>query len=141
MYVRPPPAHLLLRILIHDDALVTSELMFEQYSVPSLAFCVDSVMSFYHNNLPSPPVPFHGDGLVVSFNTASTSVIPILDGKGLMSHAKRINWGAMQATEYLLKLIQLKYPTFPNRVTSIPCNVHPLLCSHGVGGILIDLAF
>ena len=32
---------------------VTSELMFEQYSVPSLAFCVDSVMSFYHNNLPS----------------------------------------------------------------------------------------
>ena len=69
--------------------LVTSELMFEQYSVPSLALCVDSVMSFYHNNLPSPPVPFHGDGLVVSFNTASTSVIPILDGKGLMSHAKR----------------------------------------------------
>ena len=68
---------------------MTSELMFEQYSVPSLAFCVDSVMSFYHNNLPSPPVPFHGNGLVVSFNTASTSVIPILDGKGLMSHAKR----------------------------------------------------
>ncbi|KAI0762342.1 hypothetical protein C8Q74DRAFT_1440453 [Fomes fomentarius] len=44
-----------------------------QYSVPSLTFCVDSVMSFYHSNLPSPPVPFHGDGLVVSFNTASTS--------------------------------------------------------------------
>ena len=68
---------------------VTSELMFEQYSVPSLAFCVDSVMSFYHHNLPSPPVPFHGDGLAVSFNTASTSVVPILDGKGIMSHAKR----------------------------------------------------
>ncbi|TFK81227.1 actin-like ATPase domain-containing protein [Polyporus arcularius HHB13444] len=106
---------------LHSRAL-TSELMFEQYSVPSLAFCVDSVMSFYHNNLPSPPVPFHGDGLVVSFNTASTSVIPILDGKGLMSHAKRINWGAMQATEYLLKLIQLKYPTFPSRVSPTTCN-------------------
>ncbi|RPD59335.1 actin-like ATPase domain-containing protein [Lentinus tigrinus ALCF2SS1-7] len=106
---------------LHSRAL-TSELMFEQYSVPSLAFCVDSVMSFYHNNLPSPPVPFNGDGLVVSFNTASTSVIPILDGKGLMSHAKRINWGAMQATEYLLKLIQLKYPTFPSRVTPTTCN-------------------
>ncbi|KAI0716103.1 actin-like ATPase domain-containing protein [Cerioporus squamosus] len=106
---------------LHSRAL-TSELMFEQYSVPSLAFCVDSVMSFYHNNLPSPPVPFHGDGLVVSFNTASTSVIPILDGKGLMSHAKRINWGTMQATEYLLKLIQLKYPTFPSRVSPTTCN-------------------
>lgn len=70
-------------------ATVTSELMFEQYSVPSLAYCVDSVMSFYHNNIPTPPVPFHSDGLVVSFNSASTSVIPILNGKSLMNHAKR----------------------------------------------------
>ncbi|PIL29973.1 hypothetical protein GSI_07884 [Ganoderma sinense ZZ0214-1] len=106
---------------LHSRSL-TSELMFEQYSVPSLAFCVDSVMSFYHNNLPSPPVPFHGDGLVVSFNTASTSVVPILDGRGLMSHAKRINWGASQASDYLLKLIQLKYPTFPSRVMPPQCN-------------------
>ncbi|KAI1785574.1 actin-like ATPase domain-containing protein [Ganoderma leucocontextum] len=106
---------------LHSRAL-TSELMFEQYSVPSVAFCVDSVMSFYHNNLPSPSVPFHGDGLVVSFNTASTSVVPMLDGKGLMNHAKRINWGASQATDYLLKLIQLKYPTFPTRVMPPQCN-------------------
>ncbi|KAI0820631.1 actin-like protein Arp5p [Trametes gibbosa] len=106
---------------LHSRAL-TSELMFEQYAVPSLAFCVDSVMSFYHNNLPSPPMPFQSDGLVVSFNTASTSVIPVLDGKGLMNHAKRIPWGASQATDYLLKLIQLKYPTFPNRVTTIQSN-------------------
>ncbi|KAI0079049.1 actin-like protein Arp5p [Panus rudis PR-1116 ss-1] len=106
---------------LHSRGL-TSELMFEQYGVPSLAYCVDSVMSFYHNNLPSPPVPFKEDGLVVSFNTASTSVIPILDGKGLMSHAKRIPWGAMQATDYLLKLIQLKYPTFPTKVTPAQSN-------------------
>ncbi|KAI0327265.1 actin-like protein Arp5p [Cubamyces sp. BRFM 1775] len=106
---------------LHSRAL-TSELMFEQYSVPSLAFCVDSVMSFYHNNLPSPPVPFRSDGLIVSFNTASTSVVPILDGKGIMSHAKRIPWGASQATDYLQKLIQLKYPTFPNRVTTTQTN-------------------
>ncbi|KAI0770954.1 actin-like protein Arp5p [Trametes elegans] len=106
---------------LHSRAL-TSELMFEQYSVPSLAFCVDSVMSFYHNNLPSPPVPFHADGLIVSFNTASTSVVPVLDGRGLMNHAQRIPWGAMQATDYLQKLIQLKYPTFPNRVTTPQCN-------------------
>ncbi|EMD41405.1 hypothetical protein CERSUDRAFT_109993 [Gelatoporia subvermispora B] len=106
---------------LHSRAL-TSELLFEQYSVPSLAFCVDSVMSFYHNNLPTPSVPFISDGLVVSFNAASTSVIPILSGKGIMSHAKRIPWGATQATDYLLKLIQLKYPTFPTRVTSFQAN-------------------
>ncbi|KAF8151988.1 actin-like protein Arp5p [Mycena galopus ATCC 62051] len=88
----------------------TSELLFEQYSVPSVAYCVDSVMSFYQNNGLS-------DGLVLSFNTASTSVIPILLGKGILSHAKRIPWGASQSADYLLKLIQLKYTSFPTRVT------------------------
>ena len=64
--------------------------MFELYSVPSLTYAVDSVMSFYHNNLPTPlSVPFNANGLIVSFNTASTSVIPVLDGKGIMSQAKR----------------------------------------------------
>ncbi|GJE94232.1 actin-like protein Arp5 [Phanerochaete sordida] len=106
---------------LHSRGL-TSELLFELYSVPSLAFGVDSVMSFYHNNLPTPPIPFTSDGVVVSFNTASTSVIPILQGKGLMSYAKRIPWGATQANEYLLKLIQLKHPTFPTRVTTAQTN-------------------
>jgi hypothetical protein len=46
-------------------------------------------MSFYHNNKPTSSSPFSADGLVVSFNTASTSVIPILNGKGVLSHAKR----------------------------------------------------
>jgi actin-related protein 5 len=69
---------------------VTSELMFEQYSVPSLAYCVDSVMSFYHNNLRSHTSPFTSDGMVISFNTASTSVLPVLNGKGIMNHAKRL---------------------------------------------------
>ncbi|KAF7986150.1 hypothetical protein HWV62_38522 [Athelia sp. TMB] len=106
---------------LHSRAL-TSELMFEQYSVPSLAYCVDSVMSFYHNNLPTQGSQFVSDGLVLSFNTASTSIIPILSGKGLMSQAKRIPWGSSQATDYLLKLIQLKHPGFPTRVTTQQCN-------------------
>jgi len=62
--------------------------MFELYTVPSLVYCVDSIMSFYHNNKP-PHGEFKADGLVISFNTASTSVIPILDGKGILSNAKR----------------------------------------------------
>ncbi|KAJ7630374.1 chromatin remodeling complex subunit [Roridomyces roridus] len=96
---------------LHSRSL-TSELLFELYAAPSVAYCVDSVMSFYQNNSPS------ADGLVLSFNTASTSVIPILDGKGILSHAKRIPWGAAQSADYLLKLIQLKYTNFPTRVTS-----------------------
>ncbi|KAF9242378.1 hypothetical protein BU15DRAFT_43994 [Melanogaster broomeanus] len=108
--------------LLHSRAL-TSELMFEQYSVPSLAYCVDSIMSFYQNNRPQMlDVPFEADGLVISFNTASTSVIPILSGKGVLSQAKRIPWGTQQSTEYLLKLVQLKYHSFPTRVTSMQAN-------------------
>lgn len=116
--------------------------MFELYTVPSLVYCVDSIMSFYHNNRPSHG-QFTTDGLVISFNSASTSVIPILNGKGILSNAKRyfrcvrafnkaliffrsrIPWGSSQVTEYLLKLIQLKYPTFPTRVTSSQANASP----------------
>ncbi|KDR68668.1 hypothetical protein GALMADRAFT_230995 [Galerina marginata CBS 339.88] len=106
---------------LHSRAL-TSELMFELYSVPSLTYCVDGIMSFYQNKLPPPSQSFSANGLVLSFNTASTSVIPILRGKGLLSHAKRIPWGASQSSEYLLKLIQLKYPNFPTRVTTTQTN-------------------
>lgn len=130
------------------EYIVTSELMFELYSVPSLAYCVDGIMSFYNNNLPEPSQPFTANGLVISFNTASTSVIPILRGKGVLSLAKRyerlnligifcllripirIPWGPSQSSEYLLKLIQLKYPNFPTRVTTTQTNVRvPLLSS------------
>ncbi|KAJ3826572.1 chromatin remodeling complex subunit [Lentinula raphanica] len=105
---------------VHSRAL-TSELMFELYSVPSLAYCVDGIMSFYQNDQ-STEKPFISDGLVVSFNTASTSVIPVLNGKGMLTHAKRIPWGASQATDYLLKLIQMKYPNFPTRVSVAQAN-------------------
>ncbi|KIY51189.1 chromatin remodeling complex subunit [Fistulina hepatica ATCC 64428] len=104
--------------LLHSRSL-TSELLFEQYSVPSVAYCIDSLMSFYKNNVST---SFASDGLVLSFNTASTSVIPVLQGKGLLSHAKRIPWGASQASEYLLKLVQLKYANFPTRVTISQAN-------------------
>lgn len=107
---------------LHSRAL-TSELMFELYSVPSLTYAVDAVMSFYLNNRPtSSSASPTSSGLAISFNTASTSVIPILDGKGIMSQAKRIQWGSQQASEYLLKLIQLKYPTFSTRVTTAHTN-------------------
>ena len=75
--------------LLIISVVVTSELMFELYSVPSLAYCVDSVMSFYHNNHSTVPDTFTSDGLVISFNTSSTSIVPVLNGKGIMSHAKR----------------------------------------------------
>ncbi|KAJ7051209.1 actin-like protein Arp5p [Mycena amicta] len=95
---------------MHSRSL-TSELLFEQYRAPSVTYCVDSIMSFFHNH------GLNKDGLVLSFNNASTSVIPVLAGKGILSHAKRLPWGAAQSSDYLLKLVQLKYTNFPTRVT------------------------
>lgn len=76
---------------IKNTLLVTSELLFELYSAPRLTYCVDGIMSFYQNNTPRSSSPFNSDGIVVSMNTASTSVIPILHGKGVLSNSKR--WG------------------------------------------------
>ena len=41
------------------------------------------------------------------------------------TNTTRIPWGASQSSEYLLKLIQLKYPNFPTRVTTTQTNVCP----------------
>lgn len=53
--------------------------------MPQAAFAIDGLMSFYHNT-PSDP---SRDGVVLSFNSASTSIIPVLGGKGILSNAKR----------------------------------------------------
>lgn len=109
--------------------MLTSELIFELYSCTGLTYCIDAIMSFYENSCKYPlwreyntECSFRSDGLVLSFNTASTSVIPVLNGKGILSHAKRIPWGSSQASDYLLRLIQLKYPNFPTRVTTVQTN-------------------
>lgn len=68
-----------------------SELIFESYGAPSLAYGLDSLFSF-HANSPSPPnssYPFTSDGLVISSSTASTHVIPVLGGRGVLSRSKK----------------------------------------------------
>lgn len=61
-----------------------SELLFEGYGVPSVSYGLDSLFSF-HANAPSPTA----DGLVISSSTANTHVIPVLNGKGILTSAKK----------------------------------------------------
>ncbi|CAE6513286.1 unnamed protein product [Rhizoctonia solani] len=103
---------------LHGRAL-TSELIFEAYNAPSVAYGLDSLMSLYYNT--GTPNQALMDSLVVSFNTSSTSVIPISGGRALLGHAKRIPYGGSQASELLLKLAQVKYPSFPAKVTKEQC--------------------
>ncbi|KAK8052070.1 putative ARP5-Actin-related protein [Apiospora rasikravindrae] len=85
-----------------------NEIIFEAYGAPSLATGVDSLFSYRHNK--------GRTGLVVSSSYSSTHVIPVYDSKAILNQAIRLNWGGWHAAEYLLKLIRLKYPSFPGKL-------------------------
>ncbi|PWY99315.1 actin-like ATPase domain-containing protein [Testicularia cyperi] len=89
---------------------IMNELMFEAYQVPYVNYGVDCLFSAYQNDVGP-------DSLVVSSGRSSTVVIPTVSGKGILTNSKRLAWGGAQATDLLLRLIQLKYPNFPSRVT------------------------
>ena len=86
-----------------------NELLFECYRAPSVVYGLDSLFSYRFNKGAS--------GLIVSSSHSSTHVIPVLDSKPIMSSVSRLNWGGSQGAEYLLKLLRLKYPNFPSKVT------------------------
>lgn len=86
-----------------------NEILFEGYSAPSVAYGIDSLFAYRYNR--------GTDGLVVSSSHTSTHVIPVLNSKAMLSNCSRLNWGGLHASEYLLKLMKLKYPTFPARLT------------------------
>ena len=86
-----------------------SEILFECYSAPSVAYGIDSLLSYKYNG--------GHDGLVISSSHSSTHLISILDSKPIMSSISRLNWGGYWGTDYLFKLLKLKYPTFPGKIT------------------------
>lgn len=86
-----------------------NELLFECYSAPSVAYGVDSLFSYRYNG--------GKDGLIVDSSHTSTHVIPVMNSKPIFSNSSRLNWGGLQGSEYLMKLLKLKYPTFPTRLT------------------------
>lgn len=88
-----------------------NELLFECYSAPSVAYGIDALLSYRYNK--------GRNGLVVSSSHSSTHLIPVLDSRPIMSSISRLNWGGYQGAEYLLKLLKLKYPTFPGKMTDV----------------------
>ena len=86
-----------------------SEILFECYSAPSVAYGIDALLSYKQNKGKS--------GLIVSSSYSSTHLIPVLNSKPIMSSISRLNWGGYQGADYLFKLLKLKYPTFPGKMT------------------------
>ena len=89
--------------------IAMTEILFECYSATSLAYGIDSLFSYKYNKGTS--------GLIISSSHTSTHLIPVLKSKAIMSSVSRLNWGGYQGAEYLLKLLRLKYPTFPDKIT------------------------
>lgn len=86
-----------------------NEILFECYNAPSVTYGIDSLFAYRYNK--------GTDGLVVSSSHTSTHVIPVLNSKPLLNNCTRLNWGGLNNAEYLAKLLKLKYPTFPAKVS------------------------
>ena len=54
-----------------------SELLFECYGIPKVAYGIDSLFSFYHNN----PKNMISSGLIISSGYQCTHILPILEGR------------------------------------------------------------
>ena len=87
-----------------------NEILFECYSAPSVAYGVDSLFSYSYNKGTT--------GLVVSSSHSSTHLIPVVDSRPMLALTTRLSWGGHQNADFLLKLLQLKYPHFPGKMTS-----------------------
>ncbi|KAI5642138.1 actin domain-containing protein [Phthorimaea operculella] len=87
-----------------------SELLFEGYAIPAVSYGVDSLFSMYKNDI--------GDtALIVNCGYHTIHIIPVLRGKVIVDHARRINLGGSEMIAYLHKLLQLKYPVHVNAIT------------------------
>ena len=90
-----------------------TELLFECYTAPSVAYGIDSLFSYSYNKGSS--------GLIISSSHSSTHVLPVLESKAVIASVSRLNWGGSQSAEYLMKLMRLKYPGFTGKLTDHQC--------------------
>nr|XP_006818942.1 PREDICTED: actin-related protein 5-like [Saccoglossus kowalevskii] len=90
-----------------------SELLFECYHVPKVAYGVDSLFSLYYNQ----PKAASTDAIILSSGYQATHVIPVINGRVNSTNCKRINIGSSHATSFMHRLLQLKYPAHFTAIT------------------------
>ncbi|XP_069035607.1 actin-related protein 5 isoform X2 [Lepisosteus oculatus] len=86
-----------------------SELLFECYGVPRVSYGVDSLYSFYYNNVQRSLSAPH-TGIVISSGYHCSHILPVINGRLDARNCKRVNMGGSHAASYLQRLLQLKYP-------------------------------
>lgn len=88
-----------------------SELLFECYGVPNVCYGVDALFSLLQNqkNLET--------ALIVNCGYHTTHILPFIEGQVDPTRARRINIGGFHITNYLHRLLQLKYPAHYTAIT------------------------
>ena len=99
-----------------------SEILYELYNVPAVAYGVDSLFSYDYNG--------GSTGLVVSSANTSTHLIPVVDRQPLITHATRLDWGRSQCAEYLTRLLKLKYPNLFSAGKVMDTQIEDLVREH-----------
>ena len=84
---------------------LSSQLMFELYGVPQLAYGLDCLHSLRTNQGPA------ATALVVSLGHQTVHIVPVIKGQARLEHARRLNLGAAQVQYHLQRWLQLKYPS------------------------------
>lgn len=91
---------------------VSSELLFETYNIPHVAYGVDSICSYYENM-----DGYMDAGIVVESGHLSTYVIPIMDGRWVHEQTRRLPMGGVHTCDFMQKSLLLKYPDFTQKIT------------------------
>lgn len=89
-----------------------SELLFECYGVPSIAYGVDSLCGYFYGQQNN-----KNNGLIINIGYHNIHIIPILHGKVIFKNSRRINTGGQHIIMFLHRLLQLKYPVHTAAIT------------------------
>ena len=97
-----------------------SEVLFECYGVPKVAYAVDALLAYEYNNfseqlaaaapLNSPWTGTAASGMIVRVGNSSAHVIPVLKGKAVLEMAYRLNAGGQRISDALNEVLRLRYP-------------------------------
>ena len=109
-----------------------SELLFECYHVPQVAYGIDALFSLYFNQsslLGKSLTELEStDALVISCGYQTIHVLPVLNGRLQASKCRRINMGGSTIDGYMQKVQQLKYPHLQAALTLTRAEVRCLTC-------------
>ncbi|CAG9861662.1 unnamed protein product [Phyllotreta striolata] len=89
-----------------------SELLFECYGVPGVAYGVDALFSHHFAR----PKPLE-NALIINLGYQTCHVIPVINNKTLFENTRRLNIGGWSVITFLHRILQLKYPAHTASIT------------------------